>query len=84
MVHTRISSVHSPWLAQVEEGDIHTVPISHGEGRFTANEKTLQELIDHGQIATQYVDLNGDPTMDIRYNPNASVYAIEGIRKNGT
>lgn len=79
MVHTRISSVHSPWLAQVEEGDIHTVPISHGEGRFTANEKTLQELIDHGQIATQYVDLNGDPTMDIRYNPNASVYAIEGI-----
>ncbi len=79
MVRTRISSVHSPWLSLVKEGDIHTVPISHGEGRFTAPEKVLQDLIDNGQIATQYVDLNGDPTMDIRYNPNASVYAIEGI-----
>ena len=79
MVHTRVASVKSPWLAGVEVGDIHTIPISHGEGRFFASEETLRKLAANGQIATQYVDLSGKPTMDIRFNPNASVAAIEGI-----
>ncbi len=79
MVSTRIASVKSPWLAGVEVGDIHTIAISHGEGRFTANESWLKKLIENGQIATQYVDMDGNPTMDIRYNPNASDLAIEGI-----
>ena len=60
-------------------GDIHTVAISHGEGRFVANEKTLRDLALGGQIATQYVDLAGNPTLNVRYNPNMSVEAIEGI-----
>jgi phosphoribosylformylglycinamidine synthase len=79
MVHTRIASVKSPWLAGVNSGDIHTVPISHGEGRFWASEELIRSLAAGGQIATQYVDLDGNPTMDIRYNPNSSSYAIEGI-----
>lgn len=79
MVYTRVSSNKSPWLAGSEVGDIHTVPISHGEGRFVAPPELLAGLAQNGQIATQYVDLNGDPTMDIRYNPNGSLYAIEGI-----
>ncbi len=79
MVRTRISSVKSPWFANVSEGDIHTVPISHGEGRFTAPESVIRELVENGQIATQYVDEKGQPTMDITFNPNASDYAIEGI-----
>ncbi|MCI8389038.1 MAG: phosphoribosylformylglycinamidine synthase [Clostridiales bacterium] len=79
MVHTRIASTKSPWLAGVNAGDIHTVPISHGEGRFWASEELIRSLAANGQIATQYVDLNGNPTMDIRYNPNGSSYAIEGI-----
>ncbi|MBR5322415.1 MAG: phosphoribosylformylglycinamidine synthase [Clostridia bacterium] len=79
MVQTRISSVKSPWFANVNTGDVHTVPISHGEGRFTAPEAILRQLAASGQIATQYVDEKGNPTMDITFNPNASDYAIEGI-----
>ena len=79
MVNTRIASNKSPWLYGTEVGDIHTVPISHGEGRFVAPESLIQKMAENGQIATQYVDLAGDPTMDIRYNPNTSVDAIEGI-----
>ncbi len=79
MVHTRIASVKSPWLAGVNVGDIHSIPISHGEGRFFASEEVVKSLAANGQIATQYVDLSGAPTMDIRFNPNGSVCAIEGI-----
>ena len=79
MVNTRVASVKSPWLAYAEVGDIHTIPASHGEGRFKANEELIRSLAANGQIATQYVDLNGNPTMEIRYNPNGSDYAIEGI-----
>ena len=79
MVNTRIASNKSPWLYGCEVGDIHTVPISHGEGRFVAPASLIQQLANNGQIATQYVDLEGNPTMDIRYNPNTSVEAIEGI-----
>lgn len=79
MVNTRIASNKSPWLYGCEVGDIHTVPISHGEGRFVAPQSLIQRLANNGQIATQYVDIEGNPTMDIRYNPNTSVEAIEGI-----
>ncbi|MCQ2468443.1 MAG: phosphoribosylformylglycinamidine synthase [Ruminococcus sp.] len=79
MVNTRIASNKSPWLYGWNVGDIHTVPISHGEGRFVAPLDLIQRLAAKGQIATQYVDLNGEPTMDIRYNPNTSIEAIEGI-----
>ena len=79
MVNTRIASNKSPWLADSKVGDIHVIPISHGEGRFVAPESFIQKLASAGQIATQYVDLNGKPTMDIRYNPNTSMSAIEGI-----
>ena len=79
MVNTRISSNISPWLYGCQTGDIHTVAISHGEGRFVAPESLIQRLAKNGQIATQYVDPNGNPTMDIRYNPNTSIDAIEGI-----
>ncbi len=79
MVNTRIASNKSPWLAGCKVGDIHTVPISHGEGRFVAPMSLIQRLANNGQIATQYVDLEGNPTLDIRYNPNTSIEAIEGI-----
>ncbi len=79
MVNTRIASNKSPWLYGTEVGDIHCVPISHGEGRFVAPASLIQQLAKNGQIATQYVDLDGTPTMDIRYNPNTSIDAIEGI-----
>ena len=79
MVNTRIASNKSPWLYGCEVGDIHTVAISHGEGRFVAPESLIQRLANNGQIATQYVDLKGHPTMDIRYNPNTSMEAVEGI-----
>ena len=79
MVNTRIASNKSPWLYGCEVGDIHTIPISHGEGRFVAPASLIQQLANNGQIATQYVDLDGNPTMDIRYNPNTSIEAIEGI-----
>lgn len=79
LVHTRVVSKLSPWLAQVELGDIHTVAVSHGEGRFVIDPFHLEQLAQKGQIATQYVDLDGNPTYDIRYNPNGSVAAVEGI-----
>lgn len=79
LVRTRIASNKSPWLANTSVGDIYTVPISHGEGRFLCNEKMVAELAANGQIATQYVDLDGVPTDNIRFNPNNSICAIEGI-----
>ena len=79
LVRTRICTDKSPWLMNCKVGDIFTIPISHGEGRFVASDEVIQKLIANGQVATQYVDLNGDPTMDLRYNPNSSMYAIEGI-----
>jgi phosphoribosylformylglycinamidine synthase len=79
LVRTRIASVKSPWLSACEVGDIHTVAISHGEGRFICPDELLLKLSENGQIATQYVDLSGEPTMDIQFNPNGSLLAIEGI-----
>ena len=79
IVRTRIASNKSPWLADTNVGDIYNVPISHGEGRFLADEKLILELAKNGQIATQYVDLDGNATSNIRFNPNDSMYAIEGI-----
>ncbi|MBR3301094.1 MAG: phosphoribosylformylglycinamidine synthase [Firmicutes bacterium] len=79
IVRTRIASNKSPWLALTQPGEIYSVPISHGEGRFIANDAVLAELIKNGQIATQYVDLDGDASADVRFNPNGSVMAIEGI-----
>ena len=79
MVQTRVASNKSPWLAQCEVGDIHTVAISHGEGRFVAPEELIAKMAENGQIATQYVDLEGNPTLDIHFNPNTSFDAIEGI-----
>ena len=79
IVHTRVASNKSPWLSKVQVGDIVTVPISHGEGRFLCSDELLQKLAANGQIATQYVDLAGVPTMDVDFNPNGSVWAIEGI-----
>ncbi|MFC5049618.1 phosphoribosylformylglycinamidine synthase [Rubritalea spongiae] len=76
---TRIASNMSPWLANTEVGDLHNVPFSHGEGKFYATEEEIKQLAANGQIATQYTDLEGNPSMDIRYNPNGSLYAIEGI-----
>ena len=79
LVRIRICSNKSPWLKGTEVGDIYTVPISHGEGRFMASKELVDQLASNGQIATQYVDLDGEPTYDIRYNPNGSFCAIEGI-----
>ncbi len=79
MVRTRIASTLSPWLANTRVGDVHSVAVSHGEGRFVANEETLRALLSGGQIATQYVDESGNATMDMPHNPNGSVWAIEGI-----
>ncbi len=79
LVRTRIASNRSPWLSATNVGDIYTVPISHGEGRFLATEALVVQLAQRGQIATQYVDLNGQATTDIHFNPNGSIYAIEGI-----
>ncbi len=79
MVSTRISSTLSPWLAAVETGDIHTIAVSHGEGRFVASAEWLQRLADQGQIATQYVDPDGCATSRLPFNPNGSIMAIEGI-----
>lgn len=79
IVRTKIVSNKSPWLQNASLGDIISVPISHGEGRFIAGDEIIKKLIANGQIATQYVDLEGNPTMDIRFNPNGSVLAIEGI-----
>ena len=79
IVRTRIASNKSPWLALTEVGEIYSVPISHGEGRFLASEETVRRLAANGQIATQYVDLDGAASMDVHFNPNGSLYAIEGI-----
>ena len=79
LVRTRIASNGSPWLSKCALGEEHTIAISHGEGRFVANDELLAKLILNGQVATQYVDLEGNPTMDRRFNPNGSVMAIEGI-----
>jgi len=79
LVRTRIASNKSPWLANTSVDDIYTVPISHGEGRFLASDELIAALAANGQIATQYVDLDGKPTSDIRFNPNNSCAAIEGI-----
>ena len=79
LVRTRVASNKSPWLSECNVNDEHLIAISHGEGRFVCNETLLQQLIDNGQVATQYVDLTCTPTMDLRYNPNGSVLAIEGI-----
>lgn len=84
MVETRIVNTNSPWLAGVEVGDIHAIPVSHGEGKFVVTAEEFAELRDNGQIFTQYVDFEGKPSMDSKYNPNGSVNAIEGITsKNG-
>ena len=79
LVHTRVASTGSPWLSKCEVGEMHTVAISHGEGRFVAPQEVLDTMLRNGQVATQYVDLTGVPTMDQRFNPNGSVLAIEGI-----
>ena len=79
IVRTRIASNKSPWLSLMNVGDIVNVPISHGEGKFLASEELIRKLAANGQIATQYVDLEGNPTADIHFNPNGSLYAIEGI-----
>ena len=79
LVRTRICTNNSPWLSEVSVGDIITVPISHGEGRFLASDEQIAELAANGQIATQYVDMNGNPTYDVHFNPNGSAMAIEGI-----
>ncbi len=76
---TRIASVKSPWLAGVEVGDIHQIAVSHGEGRFVASPEVIAEMEKNGQIATQYVDFDGEPTYEMPCNPNGSYYAIEGI-----
>ena len=79
IVRTRVASNKSPWLALTNVGDIYNVPISHGEGRFLASEELIKKLAENGQIATQYVDLDGNATTDVHFNPNDSMYAIEGI-----
>ena len=79
LVRTRIASNMSPWLRNTNVGEIYTVPISHGEGKFLASDKLVAELAKNGQIATQYVDESGKPTYDIHFNPNGSTFAIEGI-----
>ena len=79
IVRTRVASNKSPWLALTNVGDVYNVPISHGEGRFLASEELIRQLAADGQIATQYVDLSGNATSDVHFNPNDSMYAIEGI-----
>ena len=79
MAYTRVTSTKSPWFSGVNAGDVFAVPVSHGEGRFVATDETVKKLVENGQVATQYVDLNGNPSQDIRFNLNGSVCAIEGI-----
>ena len=78
-VQTRVASVKSPWLSSCEVGDVHSIAISHGEGRFVAPQAEIDRLVANGQVAFQYVDFNGEPSMDIAFNPNGSMCAIEGI-----
>jgi len=79
IVRTRVASNNSPWLANTQVGDVYNVAISHGEGRFYCSEDVARQLIANGQVATQYVDLDGNATADVRFNPNGSIFAIEGI-----
>ncbi len=79
MAYTRVTSVKSPWFSSVNAGDVFAIPISHGEGRFVANDEVMKKLIENGQVATQYVDLNGEVTDAMPFNPNGSVCAVEGI-----
>ncbi len=79
LVRTRVASNKSPWLSETAPGDVFTVPISHGEGRFIASDDLICRLAENGQIATQYVDWEGNPTADIHFNPNNSMLAVEGI-----
>ncbi|MCI9595939.1 MAG: phosphoribosylformylglycinamidine synthase [Firmicutes bacterium] len=79
LIRTRVASVKSPWMAGAEVGDVHTIAISHGEGRFIANDAVMKRIMENGQVATQYVDFDGEPTMDIAFNPNFSNMAIEAI-----
>lgn len=79
MAYTKVASVKSPWFSSVNAGDIFAVPISHGEGRFVANNEVMKKLIENGQVATQYVDLDGEVTNEMPFNPNGSVCAVEGI-----
>ena len=79
MAYTRVSSNLSPWLRRAELGGTYVIPISHGEGRFVAPQQWLEKLFKNGQVATQYCDLQGNPTMDEEYNMNGSYCAIEGI-----
>jgi len=79
LVRVRVASVKSPWLSGTRVGEIFTVPVSHGEGKFVCSGDLLEKLAENGQIATQYVDLSGQPTYDIQYNPNGSVWAVEGV-----
>jgi len=79
MVRTKVVSTLSPWFKNVNVGDIHTIAISHGEGRFVAGEDQLRKMMENGQVAAQYVDLTGSPACDIAYNPNSSILAVEGI-----
>ena len=79
IVRTRVASNNSPWLANTKVGDVYNVAISHGEGRFHCSEGLARQLIANGQVATQYVDLEGNATADVRFNPNGSIFAIEGI-----
>ncbi|HEY8499793.1 MAG TPA: phosphoribosylformylglycinamidine synthase [Clostridia bacterium] len=79
MVRTKVVSSLSPWLAKTIPGEVHTIAVSHGEGRFFADDDTIAELAKNGQIATQYVDMDGNPTYDISFNPNGSAHAVEGI-----
>ena len=79
LVDTKIVSTLSPWLWGTNTGEVYTIPVSHGEGRFVAPKDKIDELIANGQVATQYVDSTGNATYDIRFNPNGSMMAIEGI-----
>ena len=79
VVYTKVVSNQSPWLQKARLGEIYSIPVSHGEGRFVANDQWIQNLIINGQVATQYVDMNGNPSMNEEFNPNGSFYGIEGI-----
>jgi phosphoribosylformylglycinamidine synthase len=79
IVQTKVVSNRSPWLSNLKVGDVHSIPISHGEGRFVADDTVIKKIFESGQVATQYVDFNGSPSYDINFNPNGSMYAIEGI-----
>ena len=79
MVYNKVVTNKSPWLKGAVIDEVYAVPVSHGEGRFVASDEWIEKLFKNGQVATQYVNLKGMPTMDIHYNPNGSYYAIEGI-----